>query len=245
MRGVSSYDTTHAVNANFVYELPFGRGKKMGGNWNRAVDGLLGGWQLTMINTLTSGLPVNITYSPTGQFQVSGLPSVRPNQVGPLVTPEGSRTVNNYLDKNGVAIPTDPAKPFGTLARNAARGYGLFQLDLGLHKEFGLTEKAKLQGQLIDGRFHGIAVSCYLEGGGSGPRENVRLVLESDGTVSVYVGSSAIGQGIETVFAQIAADSLEMPMVPSIISASRLEMARPRPVPPYRRVVEPSACVNA
>ncbi len=78
--------------------------------------------------------------------------------------------------------------------------------------EFGWNEKAKLQGQRIDGRYHGIAVGCYLEGGGSGPRENVRLVLESDGAVSVYVGSSAIGQGIETVFAQIAADALDLPM---------------------------------
>ena len=78
--------------------------------------------------------------------------------------------------------------------------------------EFGWNEKAKLQGQRIDGRYHGIAVGCYLEGGGSGPRENVRLVLESDGSVSVYVGSSAIGQGIETVFAQIAADALDLPM---------------------------------
>ncbi|HXA49248.1 MAG TPA: TonB-dependent receptor, partial [Candidatus Acidoferrum sp.] len=144
-KGISGYDQPLNDTLSGVYALPFGRGKRMGANWNRAIDGLLGGWQMTMINTLTSGLPVNITYSPTGQFQVSGLPSVRPNQVGPLVTPEGSRTTNNYLDKNGVAIPTDPAKPFGTLARNAARGYGLFQLDLGLHKEFAMTEKAKLQ----------------------------------------------------------------------------------------------------
>ena len=78
--------------------------------------------------------------------------------------------------------------------------------------EFGWAEKAKLQGKLIDGRYHGIAVGCYLEGGGSGPRENARMVLESDGTVSVYVGSSAVGQGVETVLAQIAADALEMPM---------------------------------
>ena len=39
--------------------------------------------------------------------------------------------------------------------------------------EFGWKEKSKLQGQRIDGRYHGIAVGCYLEGGGSGPRENV------------------------------------------------------------------------
>ena len=79
-------------------------------------------------------------------------------------------------------------------------------------KDFGWEEKSKLQGKLIDGRRHGIAVGCYLEGGGSGPRENVRMVLESDGTVSLYVGSSSVGQGVETVMAQIAADALDMPM---------------------------------
>jgi carbon-monoxide dehydrogenase large subunit len=79
-------------------------------------------------------------------------------------------------------------------------------------KDFGWTEKAKLQGRLIDGRRHGIAVGCYLEGGGSGPRENVRMVLEDDATVTLYVGSSSVGQGVETVFAQIAADALEVPM---------------------------------
>jgi carbon-monoxide dehydrogenase large subunit len=78
--------------------------------------------------------------------------------------------------------------------------------------DFGWTAKEKLQGALIDGRRHGIAVGCYLEGGGSGPRENVRMVLESDGTVSLYVGSSSVGQGVETVFAQIAADALDLPM---------------------------------
>ena len=79
-------------------------------------------------------------------------------------------------------------------------------------KDFGWAEKSKLQGKLIDGRRHGIAVGCYLEGGGSGPRENVRMVLENDGTVSLYTGSSSVGQGVETVMAQIAADALDMPM---------------------------------
>jgi len=79
-------------------------------------------------------------------------------------------------------------------------------------QEFGWSQKQAMQSKPIDGRYHGIAVGCYLEGGGSGPRENARLVLESDGAVSVYVGSSAIGQGIETIFAQIAADALELPL---------------------------------
>jgi aerobic carbon-monoxide dehydrogenase large subunit len=79
-------------------------------------------------------------------------------------------------------------------------------------RELDWAAKSKLQGRLIDGRYHGVAVGCYLEGGASGPKETARLQLESDGSVSVFVGSSSIGQGIETVFAQIAADALEIPM---------------------------------
>ena len=78
--------------------------------------------------------------------------------------------------------------------------------------EFNWAERAKLQGKLADGRYHGIAVGCYLEGGGTGPKENARLVIEDSGSVAVYVGSSSVGQGVETVFSQIAADALEVPM---------------------------------
>jgi Carboxypeptidase regulatory-like domain/TonB-dependent Receptor Plug Domain len=146
-KGPSGYDQPFNDTLSGVYALPFGRNKKYGAAWNPVVDGILGGWQLTLINTLTSGLPINITYSPTSQFQVSGLPSVRPNQVGAsLVTAEGQRTTSNYLDRSAVAIPTDPSKPFGTIGRNDVRGYGLFQLDLGVHKDFRLwAESAKLQ----------------------------------------------------------------------------------------------------
>jgi carbon-monoxide dehydrogenase large subunit len=74
--------------------------------------------------------------------------------------------------------------------------------------EFGWEEKWKLQGRLIDGRYHGVAVGCFIEGGGAGPKENARLEFEPDGTVAVYVGSAAVGQGLETIIAQIAADTL-------------------------------------
>lgn len=78
-------------------------------------------------------------------------------------------------------------------------------------KEFGWDEKVKLQGKKIEGRYHGIAAGCFIEGGAAGPRESARLKLESDGTISVFVGSSALGQGLETVMGQIAADALNVP----------------------------------
>jgi aerobic carbon-monoxide dehydrogenase large subunit len=76
---------------------------------------------------------------------------------------------------------------------------------------FGWNAKLPLQGRLVDGRHHGLAATCFVESGGAGPRENVKLVVEADGTVTVDVGSSALGQGIETVFAQIAGDVLGLP----------------------------------
>jgi carbon-monoxide dehydrogenase large subunit len=97
-----------------------------------------------------------------------------------------------------IATSTDSGDYRGTLDRCLA--------------EIGWAQKASLAGKLVDGRYRGLSIGCYIEGGASGPKENARLVLESDGTVSVYVGSSSVGQGLETVCAQIAADALEVPL---------------------------------
>lgn len=84
-------------------------------------------------------------------------------------------------------------------------------LDMCLEK-FGWEEKSALSGKLVDGRYQGIAIASFVEGGAAGPAENARMVLEADGTVSVYVGSSAVGQGLQTIMSQIAADAMELPM---------------------------------
>jgi aerobic carbon-monoxide dehydrogenase large subunit len=78
-------------------------------------------------------------------------------------------------------------------------------------KEIGWEEKSRLQGRFVDGRYHGLGLACFVESGGAGPRENTRMFLEVDGTVTVNMGSSALGQGLETVFAQIAGDAMSLP----------------------------------
>jgi aerobic carbon-monoxide dehydrogenase large subunit len=78
--------------------------------------------------------------------------------------------------------------------------------------EFGWEQKRRLQGRLIDGRYHGIAIACFVESAGAGPKETARLDIEPDGRVTVYVGSAAVGQGLETIIGQIAADTLGMPL---------------------------------
>ena len=76
--------------------------------------------------------------------------------------------------------------------------------------EFGWSEKKKIQGQMIDGRYHGIAVGNFVEGGAGGRFENARMTIENDGTVTVAVGSTALGQGLQTILSQIAAEALSM-----------------------------------
>ena len=78
--------------------------------------------------------------------------------------------------------------------------------------DIGWTEKQALNGRLIDGRYHGLGIGCYFEGGASGPREHARLTIGPGGSIAVIVGSCAIGQGLETAFAQIAADAVELPI---------------------------------
>jgi carbon-monoxide dehydrogenase large subunit len=106
------------------------------------------------------------------------------------------------------ALPT--VEPLGIASQTDSGNYGN-TLDRCL-AEIDWSSRSALDGKLIDGRYRGTAVGCYLEGGASGPKEGARLLLDGEGKVRVYVGSSSIGQGLETVCAQIAADALELPL---------------------------------
>jgi hypothetical protein len=81
-RGVSGYNQTLNNTTTLIYDLPFGKGRRYASGWNTPVDLILGGWRMTMINFAASGTPVNLTYSPASQFQVSGAPPYRPNITG-------------------------------------------------------------------------------------------------------------------------------------------------------------------
>ena len=122
----------------------------------------------------------------------------------------GEMRRRNLLTDTEMPYPLPAVLPYGNSGELDSGDYRV-TLDRCL-AEIGWEKKAGLQGQLIDRRYHGLGVGCYVEGGATGPRENARMVLESDGMVTVYVGASAIGQGLETVFAQITADAFGIPI---------------------------------
>jgi carbon-monoxide dehydrogenase large subunit len=79
-------------------------------------------------------------------------------------------------------------------------------------KEFDWRKASALQGKLIDGKYHGFGIACFAESGGAGPKETARIEITPHGTFAVYLGVTSVGQGVETAFAQIAADALEVPI---------------------------------
>jgi len=142
-RGLSSYNQPLNDTLSILYDLPWGHGRQFSFR-NRAVDLIAGGWSLNLINTMTSGLPLNIGYAATTQQQVSNLVSERPNMI-PGVSPylSGGNPIN-YLNPAAFAVP-DYTQPFGNTPRNSVRLPAFYQADFGLHKNFEIMEGRALQ----------------------------------------------------------------------------------------------------
>jgi hypothetical protein len=142
-RGISSYDQPLNDTLSVVYDLPFGRGRHFNIQ-NKALDLIAGGWAVNLINTATSGLPINIIYSPTTQAQASPLLTPRPDLTGVSIYTSGANRTQ-YLNAAAFSIPSY-TQPFGSAGRNIARGPLFEQLDLGLHKNFALwSESSRIE----------------------------------------------------------------------------------------------------
>jgi carbon-monoxide dehydrogenase large subunit len=79
-------------------------------------------------------------------------------------------------------------------------------------EEIGWTEKRDIQGREIDGWWHGVGFASFVESSAGGVKELARIRVAPDGTLETYVGSTSSGQGHETVFAQVCADALQIPI---------------------------------
>ncbi len=83
--GLSELNLNNSFTASIIYDLPFGKGKAVGSNWNSATNALLGNWQLNLIERATSGFPLYVVDSADESgtyFSYNGFTLQRPNQVG-------------------------------------------------------------------------------------------------------------------------------------------------------------------
>jgi hypothetical protein len=147
-RGTSGYNQPLNETLSVVYDLPYGKGRAFGSDAPMVLQEILGGWQVTAINDMNSGLPFNATYSPTGVQSVSTILTQRPNQntAIPAVLPKSQRvktaTSLTYLNPAAFSLPAFN-QPYGNAGRNTIRADAFYQLDMGLHKQFGIYEGVK------------------------------------------------------------------------------------------------------
>ena len=141
--GPTFFDQKQMFVTNFVYELPFGRGRALGGDWNPVVNAILGGWQASGVLTIKSGFPWTIT-SPDRSGTVSR--GFRADRVG---DGEGAKEVGPGASWFDRAAFRDPAVRgtgvFGTSGNGVVRGPGYETFDLGIEKSFAVTEGQRLQ----------------------------------------------------------------------------------------------------
>jgi hypothetical protein len=128
--GPSQFDRTHIAIANFVYDIPLFRSTQ-----SRLLKTTLGGWQVSGIVTMESGLPVNLALG--GNQGSNGLPnsSNRPNQAG---SPSYPQSVGAWFDKSIFSLPA--AGQFGTAGFDSVRGPGRDNWNLSLFKNFVFSE---------------------------------------------------------------------------------------------------------
>jgi len=154
-KGVSNYDLKFVDVLSAVYQLPVGRGRRVGASMPKALDYVIGGWQLTAINNAISAPAVNLRawngtvptfFQTVGNLNdFRGGEAFRPNISGTVSLPSDQRTVDVFFNKANVSLPTDPSKPFGNAGKNTERGLPLNTLDLGIHKSFDIHERMHLQ----------------------------------------------------------------------------------------------------
>ncbi len=150
--GVCSYDLKHNFVASALYHLPIGRDRLLFSHIPKWADTLVGGWNISNIATLQSGLPFTPTIS--GDQANTGVGSQRPNVVGKATL---VRNVNCWyydsrnptcrsLQPNGTDAFAVPAQyTYGNGGINTLRADGLVQFDTSLIKNFRFTESKSLE----------------------------------------------------------------------------------------------------
>jgi len=201
----SDYNTPIINVTSVVYELPFGRGRMFMKNANSGVDSVLGGWQVSLINTAQAGTPFNLTYSPNSAQAVSpqisatyrGANEYRPDRVpGQKVTQgRSNRAANtgyvNYINLYAFVLPPikdlagNVLSPFGNASRNPGRTPAFYQSDLSLNKKFSTPiESLKVE---FRAEFYNVFnhTNLYLPGTISGTQGTTLGTYGVGGTVPV------------------------------------------------------------
>jgi hypothetical protein len=182
-RAVAAFDRTQVFTMSGVAELPFGRGKRWLGDAGPVGAAIVSGWQLNSLFSAYTGLPFTVSASSTSLNMPSN--SQQADQIKPNVAILGGvGATASYFDPLAYA-PVTQAR-FGNSGLMSMRGPGLVNLDLGLFRNFRVTETMRIQ-------FRAEAFNSTNTPHFSNPGTNVsNLQLNADGSVKNLGGFSVI-----------------------------------------------------
>jgi hypothetical protein len=129
--GPAFFDVRHNLMISGAWELPFGKGRTYGGDWNGVLDAILGGWRLGGIFQTRSGLPITVLDTRNRSLQ-NERTGDRPNCVGDWKPSD--QNIDHWMDIN--AFQAVPLGTFGNCPVGVARGPGYVNLDAVLSKRF-------------------------------------------------------------------------------------------------------------
>jgi len=139
-KSISANDATHRAAFAVIYELPFGRGRLVGNNMNRALDAVVGGWRVNTFTTLQTGWPIDVR---TSHNRVSD-GRQRPDLIGhPCSGASVDAVVDgiaNYFNLSAFSNPGDQVDGSAPRYFSDCRSPGMHSLDFGLAKEFSIRE---------------------------------------------------------------------------------------------------------
>ena len=140
------YDATHVLSAYAIYQLPFGRGQKFGGDSRKAVDEVIGGWEIAPLVSVRTGWPMPVfgasdnsgTFGRGARANCNSLPSITNTPVADVG--------RQWFVNNGNFVQPAPGT-FGDCAPQLSglRSPRYTDLDFSVHKNFQITERFKLQ----------------------------------------------------------------------------------------------------
>ncbi len=146
-RGLSAFNFGKKLTVSGLWQLPFGRGKAVGGNINKVLDQFIGNWQLGGIVTLEGGFPFSASCQANAIFQNTDA-TCRPDATGitpVLDNPDPAQWFNPAAFVNRLDFtPNVGPYRFGNSARNNLIGPPLTQVDASLFKSFRFGEGTEL-----------------------------------------------------------------------------------------------------
>lgn len=145
---LSSMDVSSRFVASWVYELPFGSGRRFASGATGIWDFLISGWQVNGIVTLARGTPLFITGVPNNTGIFSGQRAVREDRSAKLSGGTTDERLNQWFDTSVFSLP-EPFT-FGNVSRTLpdVRNPGIKNLDLSFFKNYTLAEGLTLQYRL-------------------------------------------------------------------------------------------------